>query len=144
VADRATALPATLAGQPATRAMLVDVVDFDELRARVANRLATDESARFARLDLEGKEQFTRALAIEELQAYVLHRQMLGQPVPTERVEDEIIDAVVAATGGLGRLEPLLRRPDVEDIFFNGTAAHRCHPCLLVVAPRTRAVSALS
>lgn len=106
-------------------ALLVDEMDFaivDQLRARVANRLATDESAQFTRLDVDGKVEFTRTLVIEELQEFVLHRQMLGQPVPTERLEDELVEAVVAATGGLGRLEPLLKRTDVEDVFFNGTA----------------------
>ncbi len=100
----------------------VDFEVVDQLRARVASRLASGESGQFSGLDAEGKVEFIRALAVEELRAFVLHRQMLGQPVPSEVVEDAIIEAVVAATGGLGRLEPLLRRADVEDIFFSGTA----------------------
>ena len=36
--------------------------------------------------------------------------------------EDALIEAVLASLGGLGRLEPLLTRGDVEDIFFNGPA----------------------
>ena len=51
-----------------------------------------------------------------------MHRQSLGLPVPTEQVEDALVDATVSATAGLGRLEPLLRRTDVEDIFYNGSA----------------------
>lgn len=95
----------------------------DDLRGRVATRLATQESRRFARLDGDGRAELTRTLVTEELQAFALHRQSsLGLPGIDPAVEDELIEAAIAAVGGLGRLEPLLKRDDVEDIFFNGTA----------------------
>ena len=115
--------PAGVAGGAGPVAGWVRELDYahvDELRARVANRLATDEQSVFSRLDDESRTELIRTLVIEELQQWVLHRQALGQPVPTEPVEDQIIDATVAATGGLGRLQPLLERTDVEDIFFSG------------------------
>lgn len=91
-----------------------------ELRARVASRLDSDEAGVFRRLDEESQVEFTRSLAADELTQWIVHQQTNGRPIPTEEVEDEILEATVAAATGMGRLEPLLRRTDIEDIFYNG------------------------
>ena len=120
----AAALPV---GEPVSE---LDYDDVEELRARVASRLAADErGGGFGRLDEESRAELVRALVVDELQQWVTHRQVLGLPIPTEQVEDALIEATVSATAGLGRLEPLLRRSDVEDIFYNGAA-----PTMLRVA----------
>jgi Flp pilus assembly CpaF family ATPase len=59
---------------------------------------------------------------LEEIEAWTLHRTSIGLRPPSVTDEDVLADAVVASLSGLGRLEPLLRREDVEDIFFAGTA----------------------
>ena len=104
------------------------VVDFDaekELRDRVSTRLTADGRARFETLDAETQRMRKRTVALEELQSWVLHRTSLGLPAPSLEDEDALIEAVLASLGGLGRLEPLLTRGDVEDILFNGSAPTR-------------------
>ena len=100
-------------------------VDFDaeqELRARVSSRLTADGASTFQALDAQTQRMRKRTVAMEELQSWVLHRTSVGLPAPTLADEDALIEAVLAGLGGLGRLEPLLLRTDVEDIFFHGTA----------------------
>jgi len=92
-----------------------------EMQQRVAARLSVDAS-RYAGLDGVGKRLRTRALVNEELESWVNHRAQLGLSTLTHGDEDDLVLAVHAALGGLGPLEPLLARADIEDIFFNGTA----------------------
>lgn len=92
------------------------------MQQRVAARLSADP-ARYAGLDGTGKRLRTQALVNEELESWVNHRAQLGLAVLTDSDEDTLVAAVHAALGGLGPLEPLLARTDIEDIFFNGTAA---------------------
>jgi Flp pilus assembly CpaF family ATPase len=63
----------------------------------------------------------TRTLVEEELDSWVAYQVNRGLSAPTIAVEDDLVEAVMAALGGLGRLEPLLARTDVEDIFFTGS-----------------------
>ena len=100
-------------------------VDFEaeqELRARVSSRLTAEGASTFQALDAQTQRMRKRTVAMEELQSWVLHRTSVGLPAPTLADEDALIEAVLAGLGGLGRLEPLLLRSDVEDIFFNGAA----------------------
>lgn len=92
-----------------------------ELQQRVAARLSAD-GARYAGLDRVGKRLRIQALVNQELESWVNHRAQLGLPTLSESDEDTLVAAVHAALGGLGPLEPLLARTDVEDIFFTGTA----------------------
>jgi Flp pilus assembly CpaF family ATPase len=93
-----------------------------ELRGRVSNRLTADGAATYEGLDAQDRRLRTRTLVLQELEAWVLHRHSIGLPAPSMADEDELIDAVLAALAGLGRLEPLLARDDVEDIFFHGSS----------------------
>ena len=99
-----------------------------ELQQRVASRLSAD-GARYAGLDVTGKRLRTEALVNEELESWVSHRAQVGLPVLTDADEDVLVAAVLAALGGLGPLEPLLAREDIEDIYFTGT-----HPTMLRLA----------
>jgi Flp pilus assembly CpaF family ATPase len=103
-------------------------VDFEtvtQLRGRVASRLSADGVA-FEQLDPVSARMRTRALVGEELDSWVCYLVNRGLPAPSIQVEDDLVEAVMAALGGLGRLEPLLARLDVEDIFFTG-----CEPTML-------------
>jgi pilus assembly protein CpaF len=112
-------------------------VDFEtvtQLRVRVASRLSAD-GVSFEELDPASARMRTRALVGEELDSWVSYQVNRGLPAPSIQVEDDLVEAVMAALGGLGRLEPLLARPDVEDIFFTG-----CEPTMLRMADGTKAV----
>ena len=100
----------------------IDFVAQQELRDRVSTRLTAEGGAAFEALDTATQRLRKRTVAMEELQSWVLHRTSVGLPAPSLESEDALIEAVLASLGGLGRLEPLLLRSDVEDIFFNGTA----------------------
>jgi len=91
-----------------------------EMQQRVAVRLAAD-GARYADLDGASKTLRTKALVNEELESWVNHRAQVGHGVLTDADEDNLVAAVHAALGGLGPLEPLLLREDIEDIYYNGT-----------------------
>ena len=108
-------------GQLADSGGVADPDVVRELGGRVATRLtATGEG--YAGLDAEAQALRVRTLVLEEIEAWMLHRTGIGRQPPSVADEDALADAVVASLSGLGRLEPLLRRDDVEDIFFNGTA----------------------
>ena len=92
-----------------------------EVQQRVAARLSAD-GVRYAGLDRVGKRLRIQALVNQELESWVNHRAQLGLPTLSDTDEDTLVAAVHAALGGLGPLEPLLARTDIEDIFFTGTA----------------------
>lgn len=98
----------------------IDFVAQQELRDRVSTRLTSEGGAAFEALDAATQRLRKRTVAMEELQSWVLHRTSVGLPAPSLESEDALIESVLASLGGLGRLEPLLLRPGVEDIFFNG------------------------
>ena len=99
-----------------------------EVQQRVAARLSAD-GARYATLSADGKRLRTQSLVFEELESWVAHRAQVGLSILTDADEDDLAAAVLAALGGLGPLEPLLHRTDIEDIFFNGI-----HPTMLRLA----------
>jgi Flp pilus assembly CpaF family ATPase len=94
----------------------------------VASKLSAGGVA-FEQLDPTSARMRTRTLVEHELDSWVAYRVNRGLPAPTIAVEDDLVEAVMAALGGLGRLEPLLARTDVEDIFFTG-----CEPTMLRLA----------
>lgn len=111
-------------------------VDFEtvtQLRGRVASRLSADGVA-FEQLDPVSARMRTRTLVGEELDSWVCYLMNRGLAAPSIQVEDDLVEAVMAALGGLGRLEPLLGRTDVEDIFFTG-----CEPTMLRLADGSKA-----
>ncbi|TWP34461.1 CpaF family protein [Leekyejoonella antrihumi] len=95
----------------------------DELRDRAATRLTQPElQGELALLGEAARRMRTRALVVEELEAWTQHRAARGLPSLDITDETQLVAAVLAALRGLGPLEPILARDDVEDIFFNGAA----------------------
>lgn len=64
--------------------------------------------------------QEMRSLVAEEVDAWVHRRAHAGHTLPTVDDEGQLVDAVVAALSGLGPLQPLLDRDDVENIHIHG------------------------
>lgn len=61
-----------------------------------------------------------RSLVAEEVGVWVHRRAHAGQTLPTVDDEQQLVDAVVAALSGLGPLQPLLDRDDVENVHIHG------------------------
>ncbi|WP_020670176.1 CpaF family protein [Amycolatopsis nigrescens] len=93
------------------------------IRESVAARLervAAGETHLDAPLSVEEQQVRVRAYAAEEVAAWVQRRATAGQvPLPVED-ERRLVRAVVAALSGLGALEELLDRDDVENIHVHG------------------------
>jgi pilus assembly protein CpaF len=88
----------------------------DQLSAR---RTAADRVGEPAMTDPD-RRRFARELLSQALERYAQERLDSGQPALTEQEEDTIISAVDALLFGLGRLQPLLDDPDIENINVNG------------------------
>src|SRR5450631_1950429 len=116
-----------------TAGQAVDFETVTQLRGRVASRLSAD-GVSFEQLDPASARMRTRTLVEQELDSWVRYQVNRGLPAPSITVEDDLVEAVMAALGGLGRLEPLLARSDVEDIFFTG-----CEPTMLRLSNGTKA-----
>lgn len=90
-----------------------------DVRREVAEQLA-------ARLQIESlpdtqaRRELGRALLADVLAARSVQRVLAGQPPWTVEEEYSLADAVMAALFGLGRLQPLIDDPDVENIEVNG------------------------
>ena len=99
----------------------VDWAAVAELRAAVAGRLQAERG----RPDRAGlSEQDERMLAAglvgEEIERWALARAATGRPALGRAEERALAEAVTAALFGLGRLQPLLDRQDVENIHIHG------------------------
>jgi pilus assembly protein CpaF len=92
-----------------------------ELRARVA-QLLDGYSARPDTPELNADDQRVLAvsLAAGELERWAREQVAAGLPVPDQAAEAATIAAVAAALFGMGRLQPLLERADVENVFIHG------------------------
>lgn len=97
-----------------------------DLKARVASRLASARSdpgrAGDDRCDWSEADQ--RALAVSlilaELEQWALRRASTGLPVADPETERAVAAAVLTALFGMGRLQPLLERADVEVVHIHG------------------------
>jgi pilus assembly protein CpaF len=66
------------------------------------------------------RRQLASSLLAQALERYARERFAAGQPALEGAEEDELADAVMALLFGLGRLQPLLDDPDIENINVNG------------------------
>ena len=92
-------------------------------RPVVAERLAQEREAAAAAgrpMSDEDAEQYANVLINEELRRYAQAQVRQGRAPLDAEQEDELAQAIHAALFGLGRLEPLLSDPDVENIDANG------------------------
>jgi len=94
------------------------------LRGEVGDRLADqrrlDAAAGVTPMSGEDERQFARALIAQVLENHARTEIMAGRPPLTAQVEEELAEAVHAALFGVGRLQPLLEDPQIENIDING------------------------
>jgi Flp pilus assembly CpaF family ATPase len=94
------------------------------LRAQVADRLnqqrRSDEVLGRAPMSPEDERQYARSLVVQVLEDYARAEITEGRTPPTAEEEEVVAAAVHAALFGVGRLQPLLDNPDVENIDING------------------------
>lgn len=93
-----------------------------EVAARLAARLQTDPP-----LDSEGQRQYGRRLITEQVTAWADGAYRAGACTPA--AEHAMAAAVFAAVFGLGRLQPLVDDPGIENIDVDG-----CEPTWLTYA----------
>ncbi len=103
---------------------LPDQVLVRRLRAQVAERLnqqrRSDEVSGRAAMTSEDERQFARSLIIQVLEDHARTEITDGRTPPSTEEEDGLAAAIHAALFGVGRLQPLLEDPEVENIDING------------------------
>lgn len=94
------------------------------LREEVADVLARqrrdDALAGLARLTPEDERQFARSVIGRVLESHARAELSAGRTPPAPQEEAELADGIHAALFGVGRLQPLLDDPMVENIDING------------------------
>jgi Flp pilus assembly CpaF family ATPase len=94
------------------------------LRSRVAERLneqrRRDELAGRVPMTGEDERQFARSLIVQVLEDHARTEISEGRVPPSPEDEEGTAGAIHAALFGVGRLQPLLEDPDVENIDING------------------------
>ncbi|PPK98783.1 Flp pilus assembly CpaF family ATPase [Kineococcus xinjiangensis] len=94
------------------------------LRTSVAERLNVHRRRRevvgHAPMSAEDERQFARSLVVQVLEDHARAEIDAGRTPPTATEEEALAAAVNAALFGVGRLQPLLEDPDVENIDING------------------------
>jgi Flp pilus assembly CpaF family ATPase len=94
------------------------------LRAQVADRLnqqrRSDEVLGRTPMSPEDERQFARSLIVQVLEDHARAEITLGRTPPTAEEEEVVAAAIHAALFGVGRLQPLLQDPEVENIDING------------------------
>ena len=94
------------------------------LRSQVADRLnqqrRSDEIAGRTPMSPEDERQFARSLVVQVLEDHARGEISIGRTPPTVEEEEMLAAAIHAALFGVGRLQPLLQNPDVENIDING------------------------
>jgi pilus assembly protein CpaF len=94
------------------------------LRAQVADRLnqqrRSDEVLGRTPMSPEDERQFARSLVVQVLEDHARAEISLGRTPPSVESEELLASAIHAALFGVGRLQPLLQNPDVENVDING------------------------
>jgi Flp pilus assembly CpaF family ATPase len=94
------------------------------LRGEVAERLNSqrrrDEAADRAPMTAEDERQYARSLIVQVLEDHARREISEGRIPQTPEQEEASASAVHAALFGVGRLQPLLEHPEVENIDING------------------------
>jgi pilus assembly protein CpaF len=94
------------------------------LRTQVAERLnqqrRSDELAGRMPMTTEDERQYARSLIVQVLEDYARAELSAGRTPPTSEDEEATAAAIHAALFGVGRLQPLLENPEVENIDING------------------------
>jgi pilus assembly protein CpaF len=94
------------------------------LRGEVGDRLADqrrmDAAGGVPPMSGEDERQFARALIAQAMENHARSEITGGRPPLTAQQEEDLAEAVHAALFGVGRLQPLLEDPQVENIDING------------------------
>ncbi|WGW12622.1 ATPase, T2SS/T4P/T4SS family [Saxibacter everestensis] len=94
------------------------------LRTKVAERLnqqrRRDEIAGRTAMSSEDERQFARSLIVQVLEDFARDEISQGRTPPSSEDEEATAGAIHAALFGVGRLQPLLENPDVENVDING------------------------
>ncbi|GAA1559739.1 ATPase, T2SS/T4P/T4SS family [Kribbella hippodromi] len=94
------------------------------LREEVAEVLARqrreDTANGLPQMNAEDERQFARAVVGRVLEAHARGELAAGRTPPTAAEEQELADGIHAALFGVGRLQPLLDDPMVENVDING------------------------
>ena len=94
------------------------------LRAEVGDRLAgqrrLDAASGVLAMSGEDERQFARALIAQVLEEHARNEITAGRVPFTAQEEEELAAAIHAALFGVGRLQPLLDDPQLENIDING------------------------
>jgi len=102
----------------------IDHVLVRMLRGQVAERLNAqrrrDEVSGRPPMSTEDERQYARSLIVQVLEDYARERISIGQVPPSNEEEEATAGAIHAALFGVGRLQPLLEDPEVENIDING------------------------
>jgi Flp pilus assembly CpaF family ATPase len=102
----------------------VDHLLVRRLRGQVAERLnqqrRADELTGRAPMTSEDERQFARSLIVQVLEDHARTEISEGRTPPSSEDEEALAGAVQAALFGVGRLQPLLADPQVENIDING------------------------
>ena len=95
-----------------------------QLRGQVADRLnqqrRRDEVAGRRQMSAEDERQFAHSIIIQVLEDHARAEISRGTAPPDAAQEEHIAAAIHAALFGVGRLQPLLDNPDVENVDING------------------------
>ncbi len=103
------------------------MIDHDlvrSLRVQVADRLneqrRRDQMSGVAPMGSDDEREYSRSLIIQILEDYARLEMADGRTPPTAEEEAGLATAIHSALFGVGRLQPLLDDPDVENIDING------------------------
>ncbi len=91
-----------------------------EVGARLAEQRRLDGSAGLAPMSGEDERQFARALIAQVLEDHARNEITAGRVPPNAQDEEDLAAAIHAALFGVGRLQPLLDDPYIENIDING------------------------
>lgn len=97
-----------------------DAAAIQEIRAAVADRLDQATRAGGVLGDVQDERARTQAYVAEEITAWVQRRAAQGEPPVPISVERDLARAVLSAMSGLGSIDELLERDDVENIHIHG------------------------
>jgi len=105
---------------PRAAAPGVDWVLVGQLRARVAQRMETERGRPGRELSDADERALAASLVSAEVEQWAVSRTASGVPALDRDGERAVAAAVLAALFGLGRLQPLLDREDVENVHIHG------------------------
>lgn len=106
---------------PAPQAAQIPWDQVAELRKTVAAEVAAWATAQKPPPSEQKRRAYAQQVVVQTVRDWANEQMASGSPTaPSQELERDIVDAVFNAAFGLGRFEPLLRNPDIENIEVNG------------------------